>query len=771
LGIYTVSLKVTSANSCTTISTNTISITDFTVTVSPASSTICSGSSMSLIGVGAITYTWSPGSGLGNTTGSVVIANPTTSTTYTVFGNDGACTNTAVATVSVIPSPTVTTNSNLTICSGTSATLTAGGGVSYTWSPSSSLSSSTGSSVTASPATLTTYTVSGYDGACTNTAVATVSVVSSPTITTSSGTTICNGSSTTLTASGATSYTWIPGNTLNSNTGSSVTASPISLTTYTVTGSDGICTNTAVTTVSIHPDPTVTISSNISICNGSTGIFTAGGAQTYTWSPSTTLSSSTGSTVTANPSVNTTYSVIGTDINGCQDTAQAIVTILPDPVPNINLVNTCINMQPVSFDGSGSTIAAGTNTAYAWAYGDSGTGSGQITNHIYSSPSIYNVTLTVTSDQGCQSTLVKSMEIYPKPNVSITNGNACDTKPLQLTGNDPSNNISLWLWDFDNNVATLEGAGQTVNYVFPSVGNQTVTLISETNQGCRDTLRKVVYIDYKPTPLFTVDQSQGCSEHCVTFTDQTLLTSPAVIGNWKWIFGDGTTLSSSNPNPSHCYSNSTNQPDTFDVKLIVTTDKGCADSLEKTDFITVYPKPTAQYEVDANGANVVTPLVYFNNESSNYTRWWWSFGDQTKLDTSNVSPTHFYNSETADSYLTYLIVANQYGCKDTASIKVDIGQGFTFYMPNAFTPDGDEVNDRFTGKGIGIAEYEMWIYDRWGETIFYTDDIDKGWDGKVQGRELASQQGVYVWIVKLKDVLGKPHNYKGHVTLIKTNEY
>jgi gliding motility-associated-like protein len=111
---------------------------------------------------------------------------------------------------------------------------------------------------------------------------------------------------------------------------------------------------------------------------------------------------------------------------------------------------------------------------------------------------------------------------------------------------------------------------------------------------------------------------------------------------------------------------------------------------------------------------------------------------------------------------------NQYGCRDTAYIPVDIGPGFVFYIPNAFSPANDDgINDLFTGFGVGIAEYEMWIFDRWGERLYYSNDIYKGWDGKVQGKTGDAKDDVYVWKVKLKDVLGKKHDYVGHVTLLK----
>jgi len=261
--------------------------------------------------------------------------------------------------------------------------------------------------------------------------------------------------------------------------------------------------------------------------------------------------------------------------------------------------------------------------------------------------------------------------------------------------------------------------------------------------------------------------------HCDTLKDNTpAIPFPAKIVSWNWNFGNGdSTLAASGANQISCYNNTTSdQLKFYNVKLTVTTDSGCTNYINKPSFVTVYPTPIARYVINPDPGNVVEPLEYFTNQSQDYTKWYWTFGDNTpyKSDSTHVSPTHFYNSETANTYYTNLIVVNQYRCSDTARVAIDIGPEFTFYIPNAFTPaNSDNVNDLFTGSGIGIASYSMWIYDRWGEMIYFSDDIAKGWNGKKTGKSNEVQQDVYVWKVKIKDVLGKNHEYIGHVTLLR----
>ena len=221
----------------------------------------------------------------------------------------------------------------------------------------------------------------------------------------------------------------------------------------------------------------------------------------------------------------------------------------------------------------------------------------------------------------------------------------------------------------------------------------------------------------------------------------------------------------------HCYTNTShNQLALFDIKLTVTTIAGCTNSINKQSFITVFPTPIAKYDISPNPGSVIDPTEYFNNQSSDYVKWWWTFGDgPIKSDSINKNPKHVYPeiNETI-IYNTKLLVMNQYGCIAEAEEPVQIDPMWTFYIPNCFTPNNEDgFNDFFTGFGIGIDYFEMWIFDRWGANIFYTNDMTKGWNGKVHNYSEEGKQDVYTWKVKIKDVFGKNHSYVGHVTILK----
>ncbi len=174
--------------------------------------------------------------------------------------------------------------------------------------------------------------------------------------------------------------------------------------------------------------------------------------------------------------------------------------------------------------------------------------------------------------------------------------------------------------------------------------------------------------------------------------------------------------------------------------------------------------PVADFEVDPKTASIINPIISFIDLSTGANFWNWHFGDTT---TSFISHPLAHTYADTGSYLITLIVSTQYGCIDTFYQTIIIEPDFVFYIPNAFTPDGDGINDSFTGKGVFIKEFEMKIFDRWGNLIFFTDDIDKPWDGKANhGGEMA-QRDVYVYTIQVTDFKKRKHDYRGIVTLVR----
>ncbi|MBA3663388.1 MAG: gliding motility-associated C-terminal domain-containing protein, partial [Bacteroidetes bacterium] len=507
----TYTLIGSSVAGCTAVKTITISVTPTpTVSASASSTVLCSGNSTTLTASGAPSYTWNPGA----ITGTTAIVTPTGTTAYTLTGANGACTATAAISVSVNPSPTITVISNPTVlCSGNSATLTASGASSYTWLP----MAVTGSTVAVTPSVTTTYTVTGINAAgCLSTVLFTQSVTPTPSVSVSaSASVICTGSSSTLTATGATSYTWLPG----AFTGSVIVVSPTITTSYTVTGVNGSCSNTTIKTITVNALPTVTASASPTIvCSGSSLTLVAGGASTYTWLPLGT----SGSTVTATPTINTTYTVTGTNANGC--TNQAVVTVSVNNAPS---VIAAVSPTSICTGGTGTLIANGAIT-YTWSPGNL---NGSIVNV---SPSVTTVyTVTGSDPIGCSATQTVQLVVQPNPTVTIV-----------------SSFTALCL----GNSATMAGNGAVSYTWIPGASTNSVIMVTPTittiytltgsNGSCGTGTTSITIIVNSP-PTATASNSGTIS--CTTPSVNLLGSSSATNVGYSWSGPGGFTTSAQSP--------------------------------------------------------------------------------------------------------------------------------------------------------------------------------------------------------------------------------
>ncbi|MBU0490115.1 MAG: hypothetical protein KKD31_19425, partial [Bacteroidetes bacterium] len=341
------------------------------INVSAADATICPGENTTLSANGASSYIWENDATLSAGTGSSVISTPSTSTTYTVTGDDGnGCTNSATVSVSVsVPTVSIVAD-DATLCNGATAQLTASGAVTYEWSPGTGLSATTGDVVDATPSASITYSVVGTDAnGCTNTDAATIAITVFPASTvtaTADDSQICEGGSTTLNANGASTYTWSPGTGLSATTGNSVTANPTTSTTYTVNGVDANSCSAASATVTVEvmtSSSVVIVEGDITVCDGSTGTLTATGASTFEWAPNTGISSTTGSPVTVSPAATTTYTVTGYNAQGCSATATATVSI--GSVPTVSIVADDATLC----NGATAQLTASGAVTYEWSPG------------------------------------------------------------------------------------------------------------------------------------------------------------------------------------------------------------------------------------------------------------------------------------------------------------------------------------------------------------------------------------------------------------------
>ena len=482
----------TAVNGCTSTQQVTITVNPTpTVTATASSATICLGGSSTLTGGGATTYNWNPG----NINGSPIIVSPIATTTYTVTGTSGTCTSTAQVIVTVNPTPTVTaTASSPTICSGNPTTLTGGGAVTYNWNP----GNISGSPIVVTPASTTTYTVTGTAAnGCTSTQQVIVTVNASPTVTATAGTpTICNSGSSTLTGGGALTYNWNPGN-IN---GSPIVVSPVTTTTYTVTGTAANgCTATQQVTITVVPTPTVTASAlPTSICVGSSTSLTAVGATTYNWMPGNI----NGSPIVVSPVATTTYTVTGTS-GSCTSTASVTVTVIPTPTV------TATASSPTICAGSATTLTGGGAVSYNWNPGN-----------INGSPivvtpaSTTTYTVTGTGANGCTSIQQVTVTVNPLPVVTASSGSPaiCLGNSTTLTGG----GASTYNW----NPGNINGSPITISPIVTT----TYTVTGTGASGCTNTANVTVTVNPTPTVTATTSTPSICVGASATLTGGGALT-------------------------------------------------------------------------------------------------------------------------------------------------------------------------------------------------------------------------------------------------------
>jgi hypothetical protein len=498
----------TDANGCTNWASVNVTVNSIPTVSAGTNADICLGASTALTAAGAADYLWTPGAGLAVTTGGNVIANPATTTTYTVTGTDAnGCKNWAPVTVTVHANPFVVGTGG-GICPGSSVAIFGHGALSYTWAPNTGLSSAIGGMVMANPSATTNYTVTGTSSyGCTNSALVTVTVYPVPPVSAGANVAICSGSSTVLTASGANNYSWAPGAGLAVTVGNSILVHPAVTTTYTVTGLN-ICYNQATVTVTVNPLPTI-VGSTSSICSGSSTTIATGGAATYTWVPGTGLSATTGSSVTANPTANSIYVITGTDVNGCVSRATATV--------RVNLLPTVRTGRNTTIcDGSSSLlIATGANT-YAWT---PGTGlSANTGSNVTATPSTTTTyTVTGTNIYGCTDQATVSVSVNPRPAAyTVTGGGTfCSVGsgvPVGLTGSEAGISYKLYRGTLYTGISRI-GSGSSLDFGMQiSAGFYTVVAQNLTT-GCSAVMTGGVTVTIIPSPLLVTVTGGG--NYCV----------------------------------------------------------------------------------------------------------------------------------------------------------------------------------------------------------------------------------------------------------------
>jgi len=733
---------------------------------------ICQGGQTTLTATGASTYTWSNGLGVGN--GFSV--SPITTTTYSVSGTDvNGCIGTDEVVVTVNALPNVNAGVDQSVCQGNPITLSGMGATNYQWS------NGVVNGVPFNQALGTVvYTLTGTDAnGCINTDQVQVIVNAGPTPVIVGPNFYCPSNPPVLsTADSYTSYQWSNGQT-GATAAVTEADNPITVTVTTnqgcvgtsagfivqvqdafqTTGSVTICSgqtalihgipqsvpgvyvgdfqsiqgcdSTSTVTLVVNPTPNVSAGDDVVICIGTAITLSGSGANSYSWSGNVI------NNVAFNPAVGSAvYTVTGTSGNGCVSTDQVQVVVHPLPIVNAGID------QSVCF-GESAVLSASGAVNYTWSNGVINGGA-----FIPTQTALY--TVVGTDENGCVNSDNLSITVNPNPVVFAGNDLiVCEGASVVLNASGAS--VYTWTGGVVNGVAFV-----------PQVGNNSYTVTGTTVNGCIGSDVVSVFVDQAPNVNFSIDNPLGCVPHLINLTAES-----SDLTNCIWSSTSGNLILGCGSAQMTIM-----QGGCFDITLTASSNSGCSASFTASNIVCAEQAPNASFTIVPGSVSWTDPQISVINSTFGASDYVWSFGDDSPVSTE-FQPSHLYPFDVAENYTVMLIAYSPIGCVDTAYSVAEVYEDLIFYVPNTFTPDGDVFNQVFNPiftSGFDPFDYQILIFNRWGETVFESNDANVGWDGTYGTGDMARyvQDGTYAWRIEFK--LKRNDSRKivsGHVNVIR----
>jgi gliding motility-associated-like protein len=532
-----------------------------------------------------------------------------------------------------------------------------------------------------------------------------------------------------------------------------------------VVSDDNGCSVTAAVTITTTPGFSASIvSATDALCNGScTGTAAAEPSATgtapftYVWNTSPSQSGPSASGLCAG-----SYSVTITDVLGCEATATVAIS---EPLPVV--ANASVDQALICIGGAAQLTAAASGgtqpyASYQWTAhpADGSLTPGQQNQTVTPTSLSTNYSLVVTDANGCQSmSSVVTVQLR---------------QPLSLQIVRPIAGADTSICAGDSAVFNLTASGGDGYYTYALLPDpaalslpltvsptSTTTYNFQVTDGCTTppaSASATVTVNPLPTILFSVDDPDGCDPHTAVFNDM----STPQAQQWLWNFGDpqSTANTATQSGVYHTFSGT----GVYDISLQTTSLDGCTNDTTFTQFVEVYPLPQANFTADPTITNLVAATIRFTDQSTGtIDHWSWDFGDgATGVE---QHPIHAYQD--TGLFVVTLIVTTDEGCVDLVRNSIEVEPDFMFYIPNTFTPDSDGKNDVFRpyGDGVKWESFEMTIYNRWGEQIFYTRDVAAGWDGRYKGADV--EVGVYVYVITIQDTESELHSYRGNLNVVR----
>jgi gliding motility-associated-like protein len=726
-GTYTVT--VTGTNGCTATAATTITQNTIppTAGINVPNTTIltCTTTSIPLTATGGGSYSWYSGTATIGNTSTLSVTNPGFYTVVVTAPNGcNSLTNVVITQDIVAPIASITNSTNSTVldCNTTQISLTGVGGTSASWSNGTSVVSSV-ANLNVTTAGTYTYTGTNANG-CIDTESITITFTPNTNPTFTQIAAICANGSFTLptTSSNNVPGTWSPA------------PNYLSTTTYTFQPNAGVCANTTSMTITVNPYPVVSVQ-NDTICIGqsttiNSSVNLAGGS--YAWLPTNSVTSS----ITVTPLSTSYFQVIYT-LNGCSDTSISEIYVKPVSIPVINNQTICTGQIAELI-----ATAALSGGTFIW--------SNSVQNDtLQVSPTTttnYSVTYNLN---GCISPPVNALvTVNPVPTVGVNNSTICSGNNTTITAI-PNLLGGTFYW---GSPGVVGGSSQTITPL-----NDTTLSVYYVLNGCSSAVAtSSITVNPLPIATFSASVTQGCSPLSVTLT-----AADASNNTYNWSTSNA--LTSTGPQTSLLFQMNGG----FDVTL-TTTLNGCSVTESLYNYIQVDNYPIAAFEPSSDQFTEPNQTLSFMNNSLGASTYAWDFGDGGT--STEEGPIHTFGGNELGTTII-LTAISTLGCTDTTQFFIGYDPGLVYYIPNSFTPDGDMNNQVFNPvftSGIDIYQYTMYIYNRWGEIIFETNDPSIGWDGSfgMEGRD--AEVGVYTYQVFIKiPNFDERKMITGHVNLIR----
>lgn len=429
-----------------------------------------------------------------------------------------------------------------------------------------------------------------------------------------------------------------------------------------------------------------------------------------------------------------------------------VTTCTPLTVASIPDQTSLCDGLEVDFFSSGSI-----NSSFVkWDFGDGDTSTLENPSHTYDQPGTYDITLIVNPGWPCSDTAVTTYVVGdsvsfdfqpPDPQCVLTNN-----FDFEINGNYDS--TAAFLWEFGNNANQPTSAVEDPTQIIFSDSGQYPVSITVNYAGCIDSIVDTVVVFPEPVFDFWYPPDFGCLPYNIQFSDSSLAWTNL---EYLWDFGDGNT--STDANPVHTYTNI----GVYDVSVTISTDSGCVSTqtLQGPNSIVVNPSPDAQFSITPLETDVYDPNFTYYDQSNSAIEVFYVFPSGDTLFPDNGA----FTMDDTGYIDVQQVVINEYGCLDYYTQTVYVQPISSVFVPNAFTPNYDGMNDEFNPVVRDLKDYEFFVFSRWGEVIFQSDQMGEGWDGTLNGEK--APIGVYPYKVVYTGQDNIVRSKVGHVTLVR----